>query len=98
MRRVLHIVIVLTVLANATKKSKKKIHKRKKIQIEYEYLPQDYKDPATVICTKPSPPSKGTFLMIFKAQVWLRYTSAFNRLKFLSFYLSICQLSQVFQI
>jgi hypothetical protein len=28
-------------------------------------------------------------LKFFKAQVWLRYTSAFNKLKFLSIYLSI---------
>jgi len=34
-------------------------HQRKKVEIKYEYLPQDYKDPKTVICTKPQPPSKG---------------------------------------
>ena len=60
--QILLVLLVLDVwtLSDAVKKSKKKkTHKRKKIQIEYEYLPQGYKDPATVICTKPSAPSKG---------------------------------------
>ena len=47
--------------------AKKKVHKRKKIQIEYEYLPQDYKDPATVICTKPTKPSKGSDFILYQS-------------------------------
>ena len=44
------------------------------------------------------PPRNGKDCRLFKAQVKLRFTSAFNKWKFLSIYLSICQLSQVFQI
>ena len=55
MRRVAYILILFIILAAG----KKKKHKRKKVKIEYEYLPEDYKDPKTVICTKPNAPSKG---------------------------------------
>merc|ERR1712106_190489 len=53
------VLLLLDIGTLSTGAKKKKVHKRKKIKIEYEYLPQDYKDPATVICTKPTKPSKG---------------------------------------
>ena len=45
-------VILVFALCLADKSSSK--YKRKKIKIEYEYLPQGYKDQETVICQKPS--------------------------------------------
>ena len=43
-------------------------HKKKKVTIEYEYLPQGYTDP-TQICKKPNPPSKGTFTVMLNTLI-----------------------------
>ena len=56
--KLLGIMTLLLLMCSVVAK-KKKVHKSRPIKIEYEYLPQGYKDPATVICTKPTTPSKG---------------------------------------
>ena len=43
------LVLTLYIWLTAQKTAK---YKQKKIKIEYEYLPQGYKDPETVICQK----------------------------------------------